>query len=181
MSRSREHLRPEGVPDILTSNNTSWSLKGRTDIGNPVPDAFCISRPHFVIVNIVPTWAHPVNTNAPASLSANKDGPGHSALTAQPTLPFCHSTDDFDYYAHIMASSSQQHAATGPSTSDGHHNSHYLETLQSLVHNANMLLKHGYLVEPLTASDFEGLKRCSGCKKSTCRASSRNVRESAIV
>ncbi|KAE9979679.1 hypothetical protein EG328_000729 [Venturia inaequalis] len=64
-----------------------------------------------------------------------------------------------------MASDSHRHDANLPSASNNDYHKQYLQTLQGLVHDADMLLKQGYLVEPLTTSDFEGMKRCSGCNK----------------
>ncbi|TLD39668.1 RNA exonuclease [Venturia nashicola] len=64
-----------------------------------------------------------------------------------------------------MESNSQRNDANHPSPSDNDSHQRYLQALQGLVHDADMLLKQGYQVEPLTASDFKGLKRCSGCNK----------------
>lgn len=64
-----------------------------------------------------------------------------------------------------MAPYAQRHEVNHPATSDSDYHEPYLQILQDLVHDADTLSKQGYPVAPLTALDFEGLKRCAGCKK----------------
>ncbi|QDS72575.1 hypothetical protein FKW77_000900 [Venturia effusa] len=64
-----------------------------------------------------------------------------------------------------MASNGRGHHMDHHSCVSNDYDIQYFSTLQSLVHDVGTLSKHGYTVKPLTALDFEGLKRCSGCRK----------------
>lgn len=62
-----------------------------------------------------------------------------------------------------MESTGQEQDTERHSSNSIGYSKHYFKVLQSMVHDADTLSKQGYLVEPFTASDFEGFKRCSGC------------------